>query len=127
MMKIIKASVPWNRFKNTEAEFYALIENYDEQLKTSKNPQEIADLVSILDILVNGTLVDLEEDEVEWAIDASKTTSKLYDFAVKKLFGLNNMSEQFSAAQRVVEPLMKRYGYRDGNGWWIKTEESDID
>lgn len=125
-MKIIKTFIPWNRSSNTEAEFYALLENYEKQLKISKNPQEIADLVSKLGILLMGTLEDLEEDEVEWAIDASETTWKLYNSAVKKLFELNNMSEQFSVAQRVVEPLMKKYGYIDGNGWWIKTEESDL-
>lgn len=127
MMKIIKTPIPWNRSNNTEAEFYALLENYEKQLKTSKNPQEIADLVSILDVLLMGTLEDLEEDEVEWVINASETTWQLYNSAVKKLFELNNMSEQFSVAQRVIEPLMKKYGYIDGNGWWIKTEESGLD
>lgn len=99
MMKIIKTPVPWNRFDNTEAEFYALLEKYDKQLKTSKNPQEIADLISILDFLVMGTLDDLEEDEVEWSYNASEKTWKLYKSAVKKLFELNSMSEQFSVAQ----------------------------
>lgn len=127
MMKIIKTPVPWNRFDNTEAEFYALLEKYDKQLKTSKNPQEIADLISILDFLVMGTLDDLKEDEVEWSYNASEKTWKLYKSAVKKLFELNSMSEQFSVAQRDVEPLMKKYGYIDGNGWWIKTEEPGLD
>ena len=26
---------------------------------------------------------------------------------------------------KVLEPFMKRNGYRDGNGWWIKNRESE--
>ena len=26
---------------------------------------------------------------------------------------------------KVLEPFMKRNGYRDGNGWWIKNKESE--
>ena len=26
---------------------------------------------------------------------------------------------------QVLEPFMKRNGYRDGNGWWIKNKESE--
>lgn len=68
-----------------------------------------------------------KQDEVEWSYNASEKTWKLYKSAVKKLFELNSMSEQFSVAQRDVEPLMKKYGYIDGNGWWIKTEEPGLD
>lgn len=120
---MINTKMPWNKFDNTEAEFYSLLEKYEEQTKNSDNPQQIADLISLLHFLDAGTLDDLEEDEVSWAFDASKKAWELYQLAVKKLFELNNIIEQFSVAQRKVEPLMKRYGYVDGNGWWIKTEE----
>ena len=26
---------------------------------------------------------------------------------------------------KILEPFMKRNGYRDGNGWWIKNKESE--
>lgn len=69
---MINTKMPWNKFDNTEAEFYSLLEKYEEQTKNSDNPQQIADLISLLHFLDAGTLDDLEEDEVSWAFDASK-------------------------------------------------------
>ncbi len=35
LMKYVKVNVPWNRFKNTEPEFWQLLDQYQKQIESS--------------------------------------------------------------------------------------------
>lgn len=127
LMKYVKVNAPWNRFKNTEPEFWRLLDQYQKQIESSDDPQTIADLVAILNFLLFGTLDDLEEDGIQWAFKASKRTWCLYKRAVRKLFDLFGRTDEFSVAQKFVEPLMNKCGFINGTGWWIKIDDSDAE
>ena len=79
---------------------------------------------------VEDNVYDYEEGTPEHAAarDLADEWGALMDEYEEKIFMiLRNEGAEIPETGRIkiLEPFMKRNGYRDGNGWWIKNKESN--
>ena len=98
-----------------------------------KSERDLADAFAIASNKfwwVEDNVYDYEEETPEY-IAARAITDEwgaLMDEYEERIFMiLRNEGVEIPETGRikVLEPFMKRNGYRDGNGWWIKNKESE--
>ena len=98
-----------------------------------KSERDLADAFAIASNKfwwVEDNVYDYEEGTPEYIAACAITDEwgALMDEYEERIFMiLRNEGVEISETGRikVLEPFMKRNGYRDGNGWWIKNKESE--
>ena len=98
-----------------------------------KNERDLADAFAIASNKfwwVEDNIYDYEEGTPEYIAACAITDEwgALKDEYEERIFMiLRNEGVEIPETGRikVLEPFMKRNGYRDGNGWWIKNKESE--
>jgi hypothetical protein len=98
-----------------------------------KSERDLADAFAIASNKfwwVEDNVYDYEEGTPEYIAACAITDEwgALMDEYEERIFMiLRNEGVEIPATGRikVLEPFMKRNGYRDGNGWWIKNKESE--
>ena len=98
-----------------------------------KSERDLADAFAITSNKfwwVEDNVYDYEEGTPEYIAACAITDEwgALIDEYEERIFMiLRNEGVEIPETERikVLEPFMKRNGYRDGNGWWIKNKESE--
>ena len=98
-----------------------------------KSERDLADAFAITSNKfwwVEDNVYDYEEGTPEYIAACAITDEwgSLMDEYEERIFMiLRNEGAEIPETGRikVLEPFMKRNGYRDGNGWWIKNKESE--
>ena len=98
-----------------------------------KSERDLADAFAIASKKfwwVEDNIYDYEEGTPEYIAACAITDEwgALMDEYEERIFMiLRNEGAEIPETGRikVLEPFMKRNGYRDGNGWWIKDKESE--
>ena len=98
-----------------------------------KSERDLADAFAIASNKfwwVEDNVYDFEEGTPEYTAACAITDEwgALMDEYEERIFMiLRNEGVEIPETGRikVLEPFMKRNGYRDGNGWWIKNKESE--
>ena len=106
------------------------IEEMQQRIASIKTTQELVDAFAIAStkfVFVEDETYDYEEGTEEYAEACAvcdawiEMMDKLEEQVMKKAAeeGLLNMQPDIGTIAQ-VEGFMKKYGYIDGNGWWIK-------
>jgi hypothetical protein len=101
---------------------------YFSERETEKDLADAFAIVSNKFWWVEDNVYDYEEGTPEYIAACAITDEwgALMDEYEERIFAILR-NEGISIANRgqsVLYPFMKRNGYRDGNGWWIKDQES---
>lgn len=99
-----------------------------EAIERIKTEQELADLFAVVDNKakwVDDDVYDYEVGTAEYqqAIKATNEWFALSDKLRDKIFAILRAEGVFipeTGQIDVLEPFMKRNGYRNGQGWWVK-------
>lgn len=101
-----------------------MAEEFYEQVKTE---QELADIFSVVSNKfwwVEDNIYDYEEDTPEYkqACEITDRWGNLMEHIELDILKNEGVIIPDKGRSVVLEPFMKRNGYFDGNGWWIKEE-----
>lgn len=106
------------------------IEQFEEYFKSKNSTQDIADAYAIASNKfwwVEDNVYDFEEGTLEYK-EACEITEKWeqlmekYQSVIFTLIEAEGQTIPKTGQIEVLSPFMKKFGYVDGNGWWIKEE-----
>ncbi len=93
---------------------------------------DLAKAMSLVD-MKTGWLMHLTDDEGgevyseeahQWSVLAREVYSKIFSILEKENeIGIANHDLSKAGLHWKIEPFMNRNGYRDGAGWWVKTNK----
>ena len=105
------------------------VRNYFAEMKTDK---DLADAYAISHNkfwLVEDDVYDYEEGTPEYEaarviVDEWGALMDEYEERIFVILRSEGIEIPKTGRIKILEPFMKRNGYRDGNGWWIKDKDS---
>ena len=105
------------------------VRNYFAKRKTEKDLADAFAIASNKFWWVEDNIYDYEEGTPEHRLAREITDewgSLMYEYEERIFVILRSEGVVIPETGRikVLEPFMKRNGYRDGNGWWIKDKDS---
>ncbi|MBQ1234015.1 MAG: hypothetical protein IIX77_00140 [Oscillospiraceae bacterium] len=95
--------------------------------------QDLADAFAIVHnkcVWVNDNVYDYEVSSPEYAIacaiaDEWNDLQNQYRDKIFEILKMEGIIIPEAGYVKTIEPYMARYGYINGNGWWIKEQQSD--